>query len=288
MDQKMRKIIVVFILLTFSAAIVVYGILTNHSITEEKTVEQPLEVDEPDVSADLTKEEIQEEIVKCEKETIYFQGECYTDLATLVRDPEICDKVEEIYDAGYQESKSFVHKGVCLGNVAEEMDYDFSLCDVIEDTGQFDTCMMIIANGKASETYDINDCDVVKYNSNSYANCLAATVRDHEDTTVCDLTENDSYRDTCVSIAYQRMSKIYESVDYCSKIEQSALADFCVGSYAKHFEDLSVCDTLGSDQSICVCYNMYFDEVNEEVCGNIETNEQKSSCNRCVELNLFK
>jgi len=291
--MEKRNIIIVVLLLIILGGVLAYKFLVvvpETPVQESENIIVEVE-DEAEVLPELTPEEVEVELEECKKQTAYFQSDCFEDLAVKAKDPDICDNVEDIQEEGYGgNDKLFVNKGVCLAYVANELDYDFELCERVKDvTEQYETCYGIIAQKKAGEEGDIQICeDLVEKSYDWYDNCLAATVEEEEDLVVCDRLGEDLEIEDCKNIAYLNLAMEKEDMEFCNKIDSSALTSFCVGTYAKHAEDLSVCDTFDADQSLCVCYNVYFDELNEEICEDLESDVQIENCNKCMNLNLFQ
>ncbi len=281
MENKKKKTLITLLVL---AVFVVLAVLLVRGCEQEK----PCCAEEEQVVEELTEEEIAIEIEACEKETAYFQSSCFSDLAELAKDPDLCDRVEDITDEGYGDSSYFIHKGVCLAQVAKAMDYDYSLCDRVSDNQEYyDLCIGNIAVGEAGELDDPEVCEILGDGHEWYEDCLAETINSEDEIGICDLVSDEWDRDTCVNLGYVNLSVQNEDISYCDEIDSSVMQLICVGSYADHFDDLSICHDLQEDNDVCVCYNMYFDEVTDEVCAELTDDEQKSTCDMCKGLSLF-
>lgn len=238
----------------------------------------------------LTEDDIQQRIEECEKETDYFQAKCYQYLAADAKDPSYCDKVAEIRAEGFGDSNLYTTEAVCLGYVGSKMDYDYLLCDgVVDNQEYYDNCMGMIAKAEATDLHDPSICDdVLGLGHEWYSQCIAATVESEDELEICDVFEDDAYdKGFCLNLGYRSLSIVKEDVEYCYKITSSATQLFCVGSYADHFDDLDVCHDMESNDDMCVCYNVYFDEINEEICEGLPSLSQQEACRICMDMDLY-
>lgn len=232
--------------------------------------------------------DIQAEIVKCEKEKAYFQAQCFQDLAIKAKDPDLCKRVSDIKDVGYEQSSYIIHEGVCLALVSQKLNYDATLCERVKaDADQYELCTGYAAQLHATNTKNPEFCEVVDHGNMWYGNCLAGSVAKEPDIGVCDKASGH-YKNVCRDQAYMNLADENQDISYCDKVEESSSVAICKANRAKDAGDLNICHTLGSDKSMCICYNMYFDELNDGACGALGDETQKANCQRCVKINLFK
>lgn len=237
---------------------------------------------------ELTQENIQEEILKCEKEKAYFQAACFKELAVRAKDPELCERVSDIQDVGYEDSQYIIHEGVCLALVAKQLDFDVSLCEqVASESDQYELCTGYVAQLHTDDDKDPSHCENVDHGNIWYGNCLASSVVEPGDVGICDKAEG-FYVEVCRDQAYINLATDKEDLSYCDSVREGSNKAMCVAGYAERVDDLSACHGLGSDKNICVCYNMYFDELSEEICDELSDGEQVANCQKCLNLDLFE
>ncbi len=277
MQNKKKKIIIGLVVI----ALVLIAVLVLAPGQEDQVVEEPEE-------EELTEDEIAVEIEECEKQTVYFQSECFVDLAVLTKDPEICDRVEDIEDAGYESSAYFTNPGVCFGRVGSVTEYDYDLCEEVSyNQDYYDICNGLIAMNEAEDLDDPGVCDRLGDDHGWFGDCLSETIDDESELEICDRVPDELDQETCRNSAYIDLTIDNEDISYCEKIDSSIMKAICQGTYAKHFEDLSVCDGFDSDTNTCVCYSMYFEELNDEACESVSDEGQKSTCYMCKDMDLW-
>jgi len=270
--KKRNIFILILVIIVAVAAITVWWVFFRNSAGIP--VEKPLDV--------------QAEIIKCEKEKAYFKAQCFQDLAVKAKNPDLCKRVSDIKDVGYEGSNYIIHEGVCLALVSEQLNYDISLCDrVKDDKDQFELCTGYSAQLHAKAVRDPKFCEILDHKNMWYGNCLAASVVKEADISVCDKATG-FYKEVCRDQAYMNLMNDNKDISYCDKVKNSSNLAVCKANYAKDVGDLNICGTLGSDKSMCICYNMYFEQINENVCNDLSDSTQNANCKKCLKMNLFK
>lgn len=279
----MKKKYLILVIVLVLIAVLIWFLFFR---AQEAGVDEPV-IDEP-VSEELTSEQVQEEILKCEKEKAYFQASCFKDLAIRAKDPDLCARVSDIKDVGYESSQYIIHEGVCLALVAKELDYDVSLCERVEaEADQHELCVGYVAQLHSKEDRDSSYCEGLSKDNIWYANCLAASVTDVSQIGICDQAKG-FYKEVCRDQAHIELMLYHNELSYCDSVDEPSNRAVCVASYAEHNDDLSLCHTLGSDKHVCICYNMYFDELNQEACDGLTDPAQIDKCQLCLNMDLFK
>lgn len=244
---------------------------------------------EPETKTEqLTQEQIKEETLKCEKEKAYFQANCFKELAIKAKDPSLCKRVSSVEDKGYETSTLFIHEGVCLALVAKELDYNLSICDQVkENEDQYSLCTGYTRQLHANKLKDPSVCEEIDHNDTWYANCLANSVDSEDDLKICDKVSNEGNKYLCQDQAWEVLAILKDKVEYCDKSVTTSNREICIGAYAKKYEKLDLCNTMDSEKNICICYNVYFDELNQNTCTTL-SDQQKTNCEKCLNSDFFR